>query len=563
MSINEARNLHGHRARTRDQLQEEAFRLGLKSIDQLSLEHIDDHSGGGRRVGNKHPIGRFNPPQALLSRHIPRPQGSNPPASSKVTPNPNRDRPEHGRPWPPAPPLGTPSPAPDTRLNASPAKAVIKRMPGIAGGGQIPAKAAPMKPPPAPVRQPQAFILSDPSDFMSAVKGPSKKAEQSNNEAPAPKVSAGHDTPAPPPAAAAQENVHPNLSDPSIRRVPIEEFSFPAAAALAPGEVATHTDGAPSPMTLSGFSASTDMHEQAPVSTESHGSDLIGLGIGNVEVQEATTVLDVHQSSNTAAQVSGLSPTGSIMDSPILDDVKSDVLPAQPGNFIEFAGRKYVSLDELLALREAIERHISTAVTTDAAAARSFEKPTEAVDAPRAQRTVASSTTSSSTPTTAVPARHVNPFAPREPVSNDYANTSATAAPSADIKKEVPAVKPEKAPTTTRTEPFTSKTTISSKWGDEPSDQPARSTPFSSKTTIKSKWGDDPSPQPSPVPITSVRTPSPIIGDRRVFGAKGAEYDPPPTQAAQKRKFHEPGPGFYALVQSYANMNLGNGNERT
>ncbi|EXJ59109.1 hypothetical protein A1O7_06540 [Cladophialophora yegresii CBS 114405] len=432
-------------------------------------------------------------------------------------------------------------------------------MPGIAGGGQSAAKAAPMKPPSAPVRQAQSFILSDPSAFMSAVKGPSKKADQSNNNVPVPHVNVGHDTPTPPPAAAAQENVHPKLSDPSIRCVPVEEFSFPANAALAPGDVATHTDGDPSPMTMSDFSASTDMHEQAPVQTESHGRDLIGLGIGNVELQAAATLLDVHQSSNATAQVAGLSPTGSIMDSPIPDDVRSDVLPAQPGNIIEFAGRKYVSLDELLALREAIERHLSTTVTTEVLAARSVEKPTEPVDAPVAQPNAASSTTSSSTATKVIPARHVNPFLPREVVSHDRANTTLTTALPADIKKEIAVTKPTTAPTTTGTKPFTSKTTISSKWGAEPSDQPVRFNAFASNTTVKSKWGDDPAPQPAPVPIMPVRTRSPIIGDRKVYGANGPEYGPPPPQAAQPRKFHEPGPGFYALVQSYANMNLGNG----
>jgi hypothetical protein len=294
------------------------------------------------------------------------------------------------------------------------------------------------------------------------------------------------------------------------------------------------------------------MHEQAPVRTE---KDLIGLGIENVDSLEEPTTLEVHQSLDAPAQVAALSPTGSIMDSPILDDVKSEVLAAQPGSVVEIAGRQYVPLDELLALREALARQFNTTVETPA-------KPTEPVVAPSVRPTLAPSTASSSTAATAIPARHVNPFAPREPLADNNTNTTTlTTAPPADIERDIPAAKISEAPTVAKSKPFSSKSTIKSKWDTEPSAQPARSTPFASKSTIKSKWGDDPFPPPPPKPITSVRTLSPIIGDRKVFGANAPEYDPPPPQAAEKRKFHEPGPGFYALVQDYANMNLGNVDE--
>jgi hypothetical protein len=293
------------------------------------------------------------------------------------------------------------------------------------------------------------------------------------------------------------------------------------------------------------------MHEQAPIQT---GKDLIGLGIENVDSLEEPTTLEVHQYLDAPAQVAALSPTGSIMDSPILDDVKSEVLAAQPGGVVEIAGRQYVPLDELLALREALARQFNTTVDTAA-------KPTEPAPAPSVRPTLAPSTASSSTAATAIPARHVNPFAPREPLADNHENITLNTAPAADIERDIPAAKTSEAPTAAKSKPFSSKTTIKSKWDTEPSAQPARSTPFASKSTIKSKWGDDPFPAPPPKPITSVRTLSPIIGDRKVFGANTPEYEPPPPHSAEKRKFHEPGPGFYALVQGYANMNLDNVDE--
>ncbi|KIW67711.1 hypothetical protein PV04_06943 [Phialophora macrospora] len=557
LSANEARNLHGHRARTRDQLREEAFRLGLKSVDQLSLDHIDDHPGGGRHSGNK-PTGiRVKPPQAYSSPKFPfeliliicqalvAPHSQN--ARSKST-CPFQGNPEIKVRWA------------RTRSTMAADSPSIWKMPGIAGGGQVAAEATYTKPPSTSVRQPLSFVLSEPSDFMSVVKGSSsQKAEQSNNQQPPPNINGRHDAPPSSPHDAAQENVHPNIPEPSIRRIPVEEFSFPAAAALAPGEVATHTDGAPTPVTLSGFSVSSGIHEQASVQIESPSKDLIGLGIGNVDFLEEPTTLEVHQSLEAPAQVVTLSPTGSIMDSPILDDVKSEVLAAQSGGVVEIAGRQYVPLDEFLALREAVERQLKTTVAANVPAIDTPEKPTESVIAPSVRPTAAPSTTSSSTSMTAIPTRPVNPFCPREPLTDDHANITLNTVPRAGVERDIPAVKVTKVPTVARPKPFSSNETIKSKWDTEPSAQPARSAPFSSKSTIKSKWSDD--PPPAPQPIIPVRTVSPIIGDRKVFGADAPEYDPPPPQGPEKRKFHEPGPGFYALMRDYANMNLSTGNE--
>jgi len=94
------------------------------------------------------------------------------------------------------------------------------------------------------------------------------------------------------PQGIATDAVSTSPSCNEIRKVPVEEFSFPLNNALAPGDVATHTDGAPSPATLSGFSDSPSLSAN---------------GIGT-------------RAAPTAAK-SPIPPN--IMDSPILDDVSS------------------------------------------------------------------------------------------------------------------------------------------------------------------------------------------------------------------------------------------------
>lgn len=100
-----------------------------------------------------------------------------------------------------------------------------------------------------------------------------------------------------------------------IRKVPVEEFSFPLSNALAPGEVATHTDGAPSPATLSGFSDS-------------------GSVIGNCAGTRASSV----------ATKSPFPPN--IMDSPILDDVSGIAV---------MKGQEWVPKSQFIALQAEFE----------------------------------------------------------------------------------------------------------------------------------------------------------------------------------------------------------------
>ncbi len=57
----EARNLHGHRARIRQELREEAVNIGLNSVAELSLEDTYDHPHGGARGKKPAPTrGKFS-----------------------------------------------------------------------------------------------------------------------------------------------------------------------------------------------------------------------------------------------------------------------------------------------------------------------------------------------------------------------------------------------------------------------------------------------------------------------------------------------------------------------
>ncbi len=450
-------------------------------------------------------------------------------------------------------------------------------------GGQLTPKAARTKATVSGKSQSWNDSLSTPSAFMSAAA--TKKATEilgvTHKSSKAAVVNGGQDIVTASPVEAAQGNAGPQLGDPAIRRVPVEEFSFHAVGTLAPGDISTLTDGAPTPASLSGFSTSTGVSEQVPVQAESRSNGLVGLGIGNVDFDDASELLEAENSLTVPAPVVSFSPSGSIMDSPILDDVKSEVLATAPGSILEIAGRKYMAVDDLLAIRDAIDKKIHEA-NLKAGGISGLNSSSERDTPPTLVETakplsIPSSTTTTSEATTVITAGRPNPFAVREPLATNDANISLAPAITAEVEKsvraaepvktsstrrpapfssstnisskwgddqpavatknDIPAVEPTKPSTNSRPAPFTSKTQVSSKWGgdqpaaltknDVPAIEPAthlkipRAAPFTSNTQVSSKWANEPAATPLPAPVRIVmpaRPRSPIIGDRNVFG---------------------------------------------
>lgn len=102
-----------------------------------------------------------------------------------------------------------------------------------------------------------------------------------------------------------------NPSHSEIRKVPVDELAFPLVPEIAPGGVSTHTDGAPSPATFSGF---TD-----------HGS-----------------VTSEHLKLPRPLRVAKSPIPFNIMDTPILDDMS---------NLAVMNGQTFVSKAQFLALQ--------------------------------------------------------------------------------------------------------------------------------------------------------------------------------------------------------------------
>lgn len=438
--------------------------------------------------------------------------------------------------------------------------------------GTLTSKALRAKAPPA--SDSWATSLAAPADFMSAVATKIKKEDQTNTELVALNTTEVIVTPTKSPVVAKYPT---ELDDPTIRRVPVEGFSFQASGALAPGEVDTHTDGAPTSGTFSGFSTSTDTKDQASVQSEPQNDDLIGLGIANVDVGKAPAVLEVQTSLTAPAQVVAFSPTGSIMDSPILDDVQSEVLTAKPGNILDIVGRKYIALDDLLALRDAIDKKINEAKASDTT------QPTTPTQAAVAAPTKPSSTSTPSETVTVVPAGRANPFATREPLAANDVNVSSTPVVS-ETKKIVVAAEPVKPAATRRPAPFSSNTKISSKWGDDPSPvttkkevpvattapaKTARPGPPSSNTQIFSKWATQSELSRAPVTAAApTRSGSPIFGDRKAFGymseeaRKVQEYTAPaPKPKSKTKSYIQPGDGYKWLLREINAMKVDDDDE--
>lgn len=367
--------------------------------------------------------------------------------------------------------------------------------------------------------------LVDPSTFMSAVNKlipvSSKATPQSQCREPAltegiGAVAAGgavvsKETPA-------QFNDHPNEG--SIRCVPVHEFAFHYKS-LAPGEVATHTDGNPSPATLSELSEATSHEPQEEMTVKD--TELVGLGILSTSNIERSTIVDP---ASTTTQAVVVSQTRGILDSPALDEVSNNVLVTEKGNVAIINGHRYVLESKLLAL----QTPESPPTTVQASAELGAES-----SAPPASLSV----------TTSRPSL-LNPFNSREPLSSNNANVSTTATITAGTSDAASIT----AATQSKGSQPHSVHPIESKWAIKPNLAPtkvkASRPPISN--SLPSRWAVS-SAEPTTAPPAKSST-NPIIGDRRVFGhlstfaAQGQAY----KKSRPVRRYDQPGPGTQALL---------------
>lgn len=465
--------------------------------------------------------------------------------------------------------------------------------------------------------------LADPSTFMSSVTQLISSASTAKEQVQAPVDL---------PTSAVVEQAPPPLSSgptesgiDTIRKVPVTEFSFSLSSALAPGNVSTHTDGAPSPAALSGFSPSAV--SQAPAPQVADMDALVGLGIHGAHLDNPSSVDDQYLKSTSP--VDAASQSGSLMDSPVPEDVAADVLVANKDEKVMVInGVRYVPESELLALQGSMDKLQDAADTgTQLIAiplvptANNLVTPSNEKTGDGPLRTVSSVASGS----VIKPAGKINPFSPREPVAEEVKIQTPTVPHSATQPLEAPkqtklrtldealvaAVREATAnPVSSVAQPATQAFTVPnankatakggaivSKWAI-PVETAGPKTITTGKTIV-SKWATPVESVKPPVlqpkssngtgahPIKGITTVKPaslpqaaapaaaaaqsttgsIIGDRHTFGrfstyaASAPSYEEPPIRQAPKRKFHDPGPGFAMLLADLAAASSSGSNE--
>ncbi|KIW91397.1 uncharacterized protein Z519_08293 [Cladophialophora bantiana CBS 173.52] len=525
-----------HRNSLEQQKRQEEERLGHK----LDLEDTYNDYGGGRRTGKRSASVHSRPPPAYSAQSVPTTRP--PSAVPKESLFPKRKA-VQARPWPPQAFESTPSMALIAKINQSLGKRSTDKPSAMYATPKVAANELNLKPCSLtlPAQSYGLNLVEDPALFMSSVKGKLgawTQEEQTNaHETSTSDANASQDA-APPsstePTAQLKHMSTGRLDDPSIRRVPVGEFSFSIANVLAPGDISTHTDGAPGPAALSGFSTSTTNQVELLTGIQAVTNDLMGLGLPGAMASDDRLMPTAHGGAD-AAQTSQLSPSGSILDSPILDNVSSEVLAADNPKVVIINGHRYVLEEELLCLKEAIGTQTSSAATN---AVPDFPSKPAPEAAPVLQPSLTSSTLAAAASIAIRPSRPVNPFAPREPLARNDTNIAAALVSSPIVKKD-----PGPPPTAAKPAALPSSVVTSNK-------------------TIHSKWADEPSSGLTNRPAAPVlRSPSSIIGDRKVFGhlskeaAEGQKYDPLPPRVkpvAPKRFNQAPTPGLAMLLRDMA-----------
>lgn len=440
-----------------------------------------------------------------------------------------------------------------------------------------------------------ATFMSSAAQFLSAAAKPKAQASVQGTAPPtAPNGAVSQDhTPVTPTAAAATTDSNHATT---VRKVPVSEFSFSANAALAPNDVTTHTDGAPSPGGLSGFTPSLASH--GPPIDEDDIQELtdalVGLGIHGAGLATASSAMD--NQSLGPSKTDLVSQSGSLMDSPIIDDLGGDVLVAgqdKKNEVVIINGVRYVKESALLALTESLRTHGkgvgngAQSPTAPNVRSSSFQSDSGPQPFPSFFDDVSSLMPG--------PAAKANPFSPREPLIAEGATQMPAQQPVATDQRgsltrgepqtldqalvaavnprlAVPAAEPTaQAPLATgASKTTTSRDTIVSKWA-APSQstiqvkpvvlQPKSTNGAAPPATQVAKVASDAKLATSAQAMTAVtgqHSPSSIIGDRRAFGhlseyaANAPMYEPPPPRTAPRRKYHAPGPGYAMLLADLA-----------
>ena len=388
-------------------LRQDAADRGLDSVRDLPLTYTYGPPGKGQGPGKKNTFGYGKiskgsvPFLSALKLHLcltlirPFPfPNSRTGASAPLTTKPKRIKSEQIQPWLPQALTGTPALAPGAEPKFTSAKtSKPSKMMSMPDFSKQTAQTSASKRRELDSSLGQSYVLTSPNQFLSAMKKPAAQSSvaipQQTAEANIPTVATNQDTVTARPASTAATTAEPIITSaefqksPPILQIPTSGFTF-RAGALGAGEVSTHTDGVPSPATLSGFSASTGLNESIPVHPESSANHLVGLGITNISLPKAissdqTTHLpipgdsskndllglgveddakeegsgarELTVSSSTPRAVT-LSPNGSLIDSPIIDKVNAKVILSDPDRIVDIDGRKYIALDDLRAMME-------------------------------------------------------------------------------------------------------------------------------------------------------------------------------------------------------------------
>ncbi|KAK5194696.1 hypothetical protein LTR92_005940 [Exophiala xenobiotica] len=540
------------------------------------------------------------------------PQG--PRASQRPPPLPTKSNPKkkggggtQDRPWPPLALEGTPALAAMSQTSSSKASPATKSVVGSITADpktgpcknqkKMPALTATRARPLAAAMQ----RLADPATFMSlatnvlatAAKPQAQVSVQVTAPATAANAAVSQDNTPATPTTATATTTSDSSNATTIRQVPVSEFSFSANAALAPNEVATHTDGAPSTGVLSGFTPSLTTHRPPLIEDDIQEltDALVGLGIHGAGI--ATASSSMNNQSLGPRKPDLVSQSGSLMDSPIIDDLGGKVLVAgqdKKEDIVIINGIRYVKESALLAVKESLGIHGKGsgigAQSTFGPNVRgsSFQSDSTTQPFPSLFNNISSLVPG--------PAAKTNPFAPREPLIAEKSTQMPSQQPVATDQRG----------SLTRTEPQTLDQALVAAVNPRlavPAAQPITQAPqgagasqvTTSRDTIVSKWAAPSTSvsQTKPVVLQPKSTngaaapamqvasdakfattaqataaaagqhsPPSIIGDRRAFGhlseyaANPPNYQPPPPRVAPRRKYHARGPGYAMLLADLA-----------
>ncbi|KAK6375991.1 hypothetical protein LTS17_007241 [Exophiala oligosperma] len=534
-----------------------------------------------------------------------------------------RPTPLQGRPWPPSALEGSPFlSAPAQPISFGKIPTPQPPFTAIATTFQAGTTIDQLRPPksavlPSPrLRSRQCVPLVDASTFMSSATNmlasrPQSKMQESpagtslSNTAAAPVLETQAD-PRQEGGGIVTQSAH---NESAIRKVPVTEFSFSADAALANTQVSTHTDGAPSSAVLSGFSPAAESERLVKDANGSQfGTPLVGLGIQGPGFEKITSTKPSLPPSPLPTGLS--SQNGSLLDSPILEDMGGSVLVADKSKEKEVVvidGVRYIPESRLLAFKQSIEKRAITiredplspvshkeappikpevqipplALSTNEPAKATVEVPTKPINPFESRGTAPEKTSDPVVPHAVVPEPSQVPQ--RLPLTLDEALVVAVNSPLAALITQGTAKASAKAKAT--------KHAIVSKWAAPPGEvyeshqlskdisqidlvdsesvdasSQVKQPVLQSKSTNGGHWGKKPKHNPFEAVLARVESESAssagekeatnVIGDQNAFKAPAKHAAkssmsvtaPAASYSAPKRYFAAPGPGYALLL---------------